>query len=513
MTARPAFSRWEVDETTLIGALLVAPTTLQTVRGIVTATSFDSYGCQYAFEALTACADAGEVINAATVGERLRRASRLDAVGGIEWLRDLERETPPSPTLAEDCARRVRHGAEVRALAAVGERLRDGALDPTVNLPDVVRLAVEKLAPFVSAPAGDARRSRLRPKTLEEIMDAPAPGWLVRDLVPDHGVNVMIGAPNCGKTFAAIDLGMSVARGIPWFGRRTKLRGVVYVACEGNLTHRAAAYLKRHGLDAAELADRFRIVDSAVDLLDDRGDLLDLIEQIREAEADMLPVGLVIVDTLNRAMPGGDENSGEDMGRIIASAKRIETAFRCAVLFLHHTGKDEQRGPRGHSSLNGAIDLGLKVSGDSGLRTMSVVKLRDGLNGQAFTFELEPVDLGPRSAIDPDADEGERITSCVVMPCDSQPVPKQAQRQPSGKNQRVVLQAIRDLVSSEGEAVPGTSSIPSGARVVCVDSIVSACRHLLKCDDKDKPQRIREAVEKLREQAFVGICESLVWLR
>ena len=68
------------------------------------------------------------------------------------------------------------------------------------------------------------------------------------------------------------------------------------------------------------------------------------------------PLAIVVIDTLNRVMPGGDENSSEDMGAVIAAAKLIEREFDCVVLFVHHSGKDEAKGSRGHSSLKGATD-------------------------------------------------------------------------------------------------------------------------------------------------------------
>jgi RecA-family ATPase len=56
------------------------------------------------------------------------------------------------------------------------------------------------------------------------------------------------------------------------------------------------------------------------------------------------PVALVIVDTLSRAMAGGNENSPEDMTAIVGNCDRIRAATGAHVCIVHHSGKDEARG-------------------------------------------------------------------------------------------------------------------------------------------------------------------------
>ena len=73
-------------------------------------------------------------------------------------------------------------------------------------------------------------------------------------------------------------------------------------------------------------------------------------------------MALVVIDTLARALAGGNENAPEDMGALIGNAKRIQEATGAAVLFVHHSGKDTSRGSRGHSSLKGAADLEIEVT-------------------------------------------------------------------------------------------------------------------------------------------------------
>ena len=57
-----------------------------------------------------------------------------------------------------------------------------------------------------------------------------------------------------------------------------------------------------------------------------------------------VPVRMIVVDTLARAMPGSDENGAKDMGLVVEQCDRLRDAFQCLTLLVHHTGKDLIRG-------------------------------------------------------------------------------------------------------------------------------------------------------------------------
>jgi hypothetical protein len=48
---------------------------------------------------------------------------------------------------------------------------------------------------------------------------------------------------------------------------------------------------------------------------------------------------LVVIDTVNRAMKGADENAPTDMGKFVAAMDTIRSRCNCHVLAIHHTGK------------------------------------------------------------------------------------------------------------------------------------------------------------------------------
>jgi len=308
----------------------------------------------------------------------------------------------------------------------------------------------------------DGDRS-LRPRQVSELLLQPSPRWIVHGVVPERSLGVVFGASGSGKTFLVLDLAATVSRkGLRWFGRRVRCGSVIYVAGEGHLKLRLEAYLRHHDIPADDL-HRLRVVTSSVNLLAPAsGDLDTLIVEIKQAAAELGGVVLVVLDTLNAMMTGGDENSSADMGAMIAAARRIMDAVGCSVLFVHHSGKDETKGSRGHSSLKAAVDMEIQVTGNEGDRLAEVLKLRDGETGQRLGFRLDAVDLGPDP--DPDADEGERISSCVVQALALAP-----EKAKPKIRRDVALDALREAISEFGQKLPATSTIPGGVKAVTLD--------------------------------------------
>lgn len=231
--------------------------------------------------------------------------------------------------------------------------------------------------------------------------DTSAP-YLIDGLIDQGAMSVLYGDSNSGKTFIALDLSHHIATGRDWRGKRVRRGMVVYVAAEGgrSIRKRLAALRGRYGAQDVDLV----LVPCPVDLLRTNGDTSKLIELIREAETEYgEQAALVVIDTLSRAMAGGNENAPDDMGSFVLNVDKIRAAVRAHVLIVHHTGKDAAKGARGHSLLRAATDTEIEVAD----RTISVTKQRDMDYGEPFPFDLEVVTVGA-------TDEGAAITSCIV---------------------------------------------------------------------------------------------------
>src|SRR5690242_17562150 len=91
--------------------------------------------------------------------------------------------------------------------------------------------------------------------------------WLVRGLLQPEQITVVFGPPGCGKTFLCLDVGLHVAAGVDWCGRRTSGGWVIYVAAEAgrSIKNRIAAWkLSRNPAKGRKI--RFVAVTTPVDL-------------------------------------------------------------------------------------------------------------------------------------------------------------------------------------------------------------------------------------------------------
>jgi RecA-family ATPase len=232
----------------------------------------------------------------------------------------------------------------------------------------------------------------------------------VEGLLTEGGASVTYGASNSGKTFWLLDLGAHVATGKAWRHGEVEIDqgAVVYVCLEGThgMQNRIEA-MKRAGILTPGAP--FYVCTSPVSLLDaTHADKL--AETVREAARQSeLPCRLVIIDTMARAMAGGDENSGKDMTFAVSTIDAVKQATGAHVAIIHHCGKDEARGARGHSSLRAAVDTEIEVSKPEGERitTVRVTKQRDLERGEAMPFSLKVIELGTNH-------RGKVITSCTV---------------------------------------------------------------------------------------------------
>ena len=293
-----------------------------------------------------------------------------------------------------------------------------------------------------------------------QLKDEPVQ-WLIKDILPVKALGSLYGKPGTYKSFVATYAGTNISLGLPVFGKETVQGDVVYIAGEGGagLKRRMDANRKRHDLPEVE---RLFFLKGQLNMRSKVDDVAGLIKEIKTNQ--IKPV-LIIIDTLARAFAGGNENSSEDMGAFIAMVGLLQQATDSAVLLVHHSGKDEARGQRGHSSLLGAVDSELelmKLSEDDSVHRvgqLTITKQKDGEDGLKFLFHMESVSL---SAIDPDNN------SLALVPVDEANAPaKKRPQRVLNQNDKAVLAALKAAINDAGEMV-GLPQIPTGARVVNV---------------------------------------------
>lgn len=241
---------------------------------------------------------------------------------------------------------------------------------------------------------------------------------IVQDVITTGGMSVMYGESNSGKSYLAAHLAFCMTRGVPWLGKQLERGAVIYVAGEGaaSIRRRLRAYERHHGCKVGQ----FGLIPASLSLLAGSADVSALVDLIRDSQSEIgEQVQLVIVDTLARAMAGANENASEDMGRLVQAGDRIREETGAHLMWVHHTGKDQAKGARGHSSLRAALDTELEVTADdsAGLHTLTVTKQRDlDSKGTRLCGKFVPVALGTTQW-------GGAITACAVEDADA-PAPK-----------------------------------------------------------------------------------------
>jgi hypothetical protein len=218
------------------------------------------------------------------------------------------------------------------------------------------------------------------------------------------------------------------------------------------MRQRIAALAGRHGHTGA-----FQLVDGVSDLFGDESlhlaAFVDLVEMHRPA--------LIVIDTLAAAFPGLEENDAKSMGQVVRVARRL-TEYGAAVILVHHDTKAEGTTPRGHSILNGALDMTLHVKRDGGVIRCTLRKNRSGTTDRDMAFQIGIEELGR------DAD-GDTITAAVLEELAGAGAPRQA---PLPKSQRAAL-AVFAALETDGPVtddewmaacVEGTSVSPAADR-------------------------------------------------
>jgi hypothetical protein len=249
-----------------------------------------------------------------------------------------------------------------------------------------------------------ARRKFQFAKDVEKDFKA-APQYLIEGMYDRNSMVVTYGESNSGKTHVVLDQAFAIASGRPWAGKRTHQGLVYFVAAEGGegIQRRVMAHKVKYG--AAAVGACLAISPDQIDLRSSARDAKDLLKSINEAEAlaDRKCV-MVVIDTLSRALAGGDENGSVDMGALVKQCDAIKNATGATVHLVHHSGKDKAKGARGHSLLRAATDTEIEIAG----MTISATKQRDMEVCRPIAFGYHEVLLGEDS-------DGKPVRSVVLQ--------------------------------------------------------------------------------------------------
>jgi hypothetical protein len=349
------------------------------------------------------------------------------------------------------------------------------------------------------------RRTRFRYESTLDPADTPfevvaadgislrASEYLLKGLIAPGELGVWFGPSGGGKTFAVLEIAHAIATGRPVFNRRVRKAPVLYCTLEG-----AAGFERRVvGIrqERGPAPDLF-IYKGELCLHEDEESVGRLI-----ATANLVGAKLIVIDTLSRSMPGADENSAVDMTRYVSTLGRIIQRTGAHVLVVHHTGKDDSKGSRGHSSLKAAADAEIAITRTTGGgHVIRLTKVKDGRCDLEYPFTLRDIDLGAD-------DDGDRITTCVVVGGDQRPAKDHTAKTTPGDRQ--ALEWLTEAVQEYGEPPP--LDLPKGIRATTRDRWLEIGKKRSgKADDAVRKQ-IDRAITNLTVARQIGVNAPHFW--
>jgi hypothetical protein len=366
------------------------------------------------------------------------------------------------------------------------------------------------------------QKPRLLVESWDSIKDEPVE-WLIDSIIPKRSFVALYAPPASYKSFISLDLAEAIATGRDWMGYRIPKKGAVLYICgegHGGMGARVkACKIQNKSPDGANLY----IIRAQLNLRSSPEDFAELVNAINALIAEIdEPLEIIILDTLMRMSGGGfNENSSEDMGAFITQAGKLQELYECALMVIHHSGKDVTKGLRGHSSLLGAVDTELEIqrqdsvinSSDAsviGNAILTVSKQKDGADSIQIGIEVISIEIGM-------SDLGfETITSLAIR--QNQDIASSTSKGSknnagSGGNQRIEMDSLMKVIKSKASyrEVDGTSRYG-----VSLDDWRAEFWSMKGCTEDDKLS-FRKAWVRARERLVatnkIVIGSNWVWLK
>lgn len=359
----------EAAERALLGAVLLAPVGLESLRSTLEPVDFYRPAHQHIAAAALTLARAGTHVDPATVAEMLGREGLLESAGGTSYLVTLTAEAP-STTGAPHWAEVVAERSTRRALRSFADGCAEAAADLSVPLEDVLDDARTRLS-GVAAPVAMSTPS----PTVDELLAVERPlTWCLPDLMARGDRALITAREGGGKTLFLYQLAVKAAAGIAsWGSHRVRPVSVLIVECENGLGRaqrrlRALRAKVAAGERAPKLGEdgaghfeagrlRIEVRDDGLDLLT-RADRHWLAGRIASCKPDLLVIG-----PLYKLITGNpnDEEPAKKCARFLDS---LRDCYGLTLIIEAHSPHGDDLRPYGASLWRRWPDFGF------GLRPM-----------------------------------------------------------------------------------------------------------------------------------------------
>ena len=235
--------------------------------------------------------------------------------------------------------------------------------------------------PTVNAIPDEERKLLVRPSELV-IAGATAGGdWLVDGLIERGTRGLVVAPPKTGKSLLFLELVLCLATGRKFLGVKPYSRPVkcAVISREDGPTivHRRLMQLAAsRGIGSVEL-DRNIVVNterqSARFKIDRPGDVEEMGDWLRAAGVEFC-----VIDVLNR-LHDGQENSSDDMTKVMQRFDELAQRGGCQVCVIHHTNK--AGGVKGSTAIEGWADYIVRLEENADDKAVKTLFLKTKLSG------------------------------------------------------------------------------------------------------------------------------------
>ena len=256
-----------------------------------------------------------------------------------------------------------------------------------------------------------------------EQLDVLTEDFIMHPIYHANEVTLISADPKAGKTLVSQTLAMHIAAGLNFDDNLTvtERRPVLYFALESQtaIRKRLVAWKKFHDPEGKLYTDAksfpFYTLEEGMNLLDENA-RANLVEQIKATDIwwqneGEKKLGVIVIDTLTKAMPGGDQNSVEDTSAVFDILAKIRDAgVQAAVVIIHHNTKNGNQ-PRGSSNIQAEPDtlLTLAKNPETDQLELRILMARSIDDDKVFTFDVLTETLGV-------SNQGYTITAPVLIP-------------------------------------------------------------------------------------------------
>jgi len=339
MSEKPILAAIE-SERAALGAVLVNEENLTAIIAHVRIEDFYLSSHREILRAITGLKDQQKAADLVTVAEELQRTGKLEPVGGAGYLAGLLDSVPDRPNI-NAYARNIQDKARAREFHAAAS-LAATAIEQGEAVDEVIERLQKKQESLTRSHASPHKLFLSAPKF---VAQAPQQiDWLVQGVI-ERGANGFFSAvPKGGKSWAAIDLAVSLALGCDWLGFGVpEAVKVALVSREDNPSLTAwriqRLFTGKSCADPRLLETNLHVNSrrqSAELLLDNREQMAHLM-----AELSALRPKFAIFDVFN-VLHEADENDNQEMRVVLRQLSRIQAEIGCGIGVVHHYNKSDQ---------------------------------------------------------------------------------------------------------------------------------------------------------------------------